>query len=113
MATDLGAGVATPARLRGPGARTFERPVGKVSTTLRRRQHPGLLPDHARSILPPAAPPGEAGAAQAAVRDDAEEPAQIAAGLFLARSIHTRRLLPGHRRRGLAGRRRAGDRLQR
>ena len=57
----------------GPGA--LQRAAGALPRAVRRGQHPGLLPDHARADLPPAAPPGAAPAAQAAGGDDAQEPA--------------------------------------
>ncbi len=48
-------GHALAPRLRGAGARAFERPARAVPPALRRGQHPGRGADHAGAVFPPAA----------------------------------------------------------
>ncbi len=113
MATEIAPGDVAPPRLRRAGTGAFERASGEVSATMRRRRYSGLLSDHFGAVFSSPAPPGQAGAEQTAGGDDAQEPAPIAAGSVIARSINERRVLASNWRRYQAGRRRARGHLQR
>src|SRR5262245_61740701 len=79
-----GAAAATCARRDRP--RAFDPPPRALSFARRRRQHAGGLSDHAGAVLPRAAASGAAPVAEAADRDDAEEPAAASAiGVVLRR----------------------------
>ena len=60
-------------RFRGAGARALERPDRALAIAGRRRERPDRLPLDAGTVLPPAAPAGGAGPAQAADRVYPEE----------------------------------------
>ena len=66
---------AAAARLRRHGAGAFQRAARALPAAGGRRQHPSRLSDDARAVLSTAAAAGAAPLAQAAGRDDAEEPA--------------------------------------
>ena len=78
-------GDALAARLRGAGARAFERPAGTVPAALRRGQYPGRRADDAGAVFPPAAAAGAPRFPQTADRDDAQESAAAQAGGFAGR----------------------------
>ena len=93
---------------QGPGA--FERAARALPGARGRGQHPGRAADDAGAVLPLSAAPGAAPLAQAAGRDDAEEPAAASA----ARRARSTTARPGRFQRVLARRqRRAGRRSQR
>ena len=96
---DLAADAAAAPRLRGIGARALLGPAGALPAARRRGQHPRRQPDHARPVLPSAAPPGADRQAAPARGDDAQEPAAPAAGRQLGRRTGRGSLPAGARRR--------------
>ena len=58
VGSDLRAGAAAAARVRGAGSRALQRPGRALPDAVRRGQHPGLQRHDRRAVLPPAAPPG-------------------------------------------------------
>ena len=105
------------ARLRGPGPGAQLGPARALPAALRREQHPGRLPEHARQLLPRPAPAAAPRVQEAPDRDDAE----VAAAAQALRQ-HARRAGPGHElppravgdpARARPSRGRAGDPVQR
>ncbi len=86
---------AAAARIRGPGARAFQRSPREVPPPVRAGQHPGGQLHHPRAVLPPPAAAGPAHAAQAARRDDSQEPPAASR----ARSPRSRTSRRAHSRR--------------
>ena len=74
------ADAAAAPRLRGLGPRALLGSPGALPAAGRRGQHPRRQPDHAGSVLPPAAPPGADRQAAPAGDHDPQEPAAAAAG---------------------------------
>jgi 2-oxoglutarate dehydrogenase E1 component len=100
VAAALRSRAAAAARLRGRGPRALQRPARALPDALRRGQHAGRLPQHARADVPSAAAPGAAPVAQAADRHDAQEPAAPPAGGLPAGGLRRGHRLPArHRRR--------------
>src|SRR5204862_5117197 len=80
MATRLWTRAAAAARLRGSGAGALQRTPGALPPAVRRRQHPGVQPDDAGTVLSCLAAADEARLPQAADTHDSEEPATAQGG---------------------------------
>jgi hypothetical protein len=84
VAADLGSPPAS-ARLRGPGAGTFECPARAIPVAGRRGQHSGRLSDHLRPVFPPPSPPGTPSRTPSAGGHDPQVAPPPAGGSLVAR----------------------------